>query len=258
MLLISAIPAFRDNYIWALHGPASTTQAVVLVDPGEAEPILTWLTANQAVPVAVLITHHHGDHTGAVETLAEHWNFPIYGPRKESIAGITNPVEEGDVVRIEELGLAFDVLETPGHTLGHVCYYGDGKLFSGDTLFSCGCGRLFEGTAAQMHASLNRLSQLPPETQVYCAHEYTLPNIGFAQEVEPDNADLAMYYQSAKTMRRNRCPTLPSNMAQELACNPFLRCHLPGLNAAMTAHTGHTLHSAVDVFAALRRWKDDY
>lgn len=255
---ISAVPAFRDNYIWVIHQDQGAERMAVLVDPGEPEAILAWLAAEHTRPVAVLITHRHSDHTGALPTLAQRWGMPVYGPRRENIPGVTHPVGEGDTLDIPELDLHFQVLETPGHTLGHVCYLGHGLLFSGDTLFSCGCGRVFEGTHAQMFASLHRLAQLPDETQVYCAHEYTLPNIGFAKEVEENNPALAQRHFQARQLRKAGKPTLPSSIAQERATNPFLRCHLPEVRMAIAQQLGIPLETSEEAFSALREWKDRY
>jgi len=258
MMQITAIPTFRDNYVWALHGEWSGTSVAVLVDPGEPGAILSWLLARKTRPIAILVTHHHADHVGALETLCQRWPMPVFAPRKEAIVGTTHAVAEGDEVLVPELGLNFKVWETPGHTRGHVCYLGHGNLFSGDTLFSCGCGRLFEGSAAHMHASLQRLATLPPETRVYCAHEYTLPNIGFARELEADNPALEVRYQEARARRKAKQPTLPSSMARELATNPFLRCHIPAVRAALEAHFRRTLADETEAFALLRQWKDVY
>lgn len=258
MLRVTPVPAFRDNYIWAIHDDRAADHAAVLVDPGEPEAILAWLQREHARPVAILVTHHHADHTGALPALARRWAMPVWGPRGEAIAGVTRPVGEGEHVTIPELGLDFQVLETPGHTLGHVCYLGQGWLFSGDTLFSCGCGRLFEGTAAQMHQSLNRLAELPGDTQVYCAHEYTLANIGFALEVEVDNPDLAQRHLQARTARKAGHPTLPTTIGLERRCNPFLRCHLPQVRDAIAQQAGTAPPTPVAAFAALRQWKDQY
>jgi hydroxyacylglutathione hydrolase len=258
MLNITPVPAFRDNYIWALMDDRPDDRITVLVDPGEPEAILSWLEREHVRPVAVLITHHHGDHTGALVALTRRWALPVYGPAREAIAGVTHPVAEGDRVCVPELGLDMAVLETPGHTLGHVCYLGHGWLFSGDTLFSCGCGRIFEGTPAQMHASLERLASLPAETRVACAHEYTLPNIGFAKEVEPDNPDLAQRHLEARQSRKAGQATLPSTIGQERATNPFLRCHLSQVKDAISQHTGSPMDTALAAFSALRAWKDEY
>jgi hydroxyacylglutathione hydrolase len=258
MLHVTAVPAFRDNYIWAIHDQRRSDRVVMLVDPGEPDAILSWLEDQGARPAGILITHHHNDHTGAVPALSQRWAIPVYGPKKESIPGVTHPVGEGDRVDIPELGLSFLVMETPGHTQGHVCYFGHGWLFSGDTLFSCGCGRLFEGSAEEMHASLQRLAQLPPETLVYCAHEYTLPNIGFAKEVEEGNQALAARHLRARQQRKSGQPTLPTSIGQELATNPFLRCHVPAVRVAISHHCGVTVNTPIEAFSRLRQWKDSY
>lgn len=249
---IEAVPAFRDNYIWAIHDG----QAAVLVDPGEPGPILTWLDSHKLRPVAILLTHHHADHTGGVGELLARWPMPVHGPR--GIPGVSHGVGDGDTVALPRLGLAFRVLETPGHTLDHVCYLGHGRLFSGDTLFSCGCGRLFEGSAGQMHASLARLADLPGDTLVYCAHEYTLANIAFAREVDPDNADLQARHDQALALRRRGLPTLPVSLALERRTNPFLRCHVPALTVAASRHLGAPVQPGLAVFSALREWKNSY
>ena len=255
---VTAVPAFRDNYIWAIHDDRQTERIAVLVDPGEPDAILAWLERERVRPVAILITHHHGDHTGALAALSQRWDMPVYGPQKEAIPHVTHPVGEGDVVVIPELDLRFQVLETPGHTLGHVCYLGQGWLFSGDTLFSCGCGRVFEGTHVQMHEALTRLAGLPANTLVYCAHEYTLPNIGFAREVEEANPALAQRHLEARQLRKAGQPTLPSSIAQERATNPFLRCPLPAVRGAIAQHTETALNTPLAAFTALRQWKDRY
>lgn len=258
MVQVTAVPAFRDNYIWAIHARQGEDHAAVLVDPGDPDAILSWLESQGARPVAVLITHHHSDHIGGLAALAQRWPMLVYGPGKESIPGVTHPLAEGNTVEIPELGLTFQVMETPGHTRGHVCYHGHDWLFSGDTLFSCGCGRLFEGTPEEMHRSLQKLARLPARTQVYCAHEYTLPNIGFAKEVDDGNPALEARYQDARQLRKAGLPTLPSTIGQELATNPFLRCHVPAVRVAISHHTGCAVNTDVEAFSRLRQWKDNY
>ena len=254
MLKVEALPSFRDNYIWAITDGRHS----VLVDPGEAGPVMTWLKATNITPAALLITHHHADHCGGVADLTMNRPLPVYGPAAKAIPGVTHPVAEGDTVAIPALGLDLQVLATPGHTRGHVCYHGDGRLFAGDTLFSCGCGRLFEGTAEQMHASLSRLAGLPGETRLHCAHEYTLANLAFALELEPEHPALLARRQEAADLRKSGRPTLPSNLASERASNPFLRCHEPALAQALGDYLGRSIPPGLPCFTALRALKDTF
>jgi hydroxyacylglutathione hydrolase len=249
------IPAFEDNYIWAIHDDAQC----VLVDPGDAEPVFEWLTQTRLYPVAVLVTHHHGDHVGGIAGLQVSFDgLSVYGPELEPINGLTHRLGHGDMVNLAGLNLDLEVIGVPGHTRGHIAYYGAGMLFCGDTLFSCGCGRLFEGTSEQMFASLNRLASLPPDTRVYCAHEYTLANIRFALAVEPCNADLIAWGIEAQRLRRGKLPTIPTTIAHELRTNPFLRCDQTRVIASAEEHAGRSLLSALSVFAALRDWKNRF
>jgi hydroxyacylglutathione hydrolase len=252
MLIVTPIPAFNDNYIWALHDARDG----VLVDTGEAKPCLEFLDAHGLNLTAILVTHHHGDHAGGLARLATRFRPRIYGPARESIAGVTDAVSDGDSISIASPALQFSVIATPGHTLGHVSYYGDGRLFCGDTLFACGCGRLFEGTPAMMAQSLEKLMQLPDDTQIFCAHEYTLSNIRFARSVEGSNPDLLEWEVQAQARRRQKLPTLPTTMALEKATNPFLRCREPALIRAAESWLKRTPADAVEVFAALRQAKD--
>lgn len=251
---VTAIPAFRDNYVWALHDD----HAAILVDPGEAAPILAWLETRRIHPVAVLVTHHHADHVGGIGEITARHNIPVYGPAEEAIPGRTHPLRGGETVRVETLGLSLRALATPGHTLGHLCYYGHDSLFCGDTLFSCGCGRLFEGTAAQMHDALNQIKTLPPDTRVYCAHEYTLTNLDFALGVEPDNAALHARQATVRELRGRGIPSLPVTLATEIATNPFLRCEQPGVIVAAARHAGHPVKPGLETFTTLRGWRDEY
>lgn len=251
---IIPVPAFDDNYIWL----ACNERYAAAVDPGDAEPVLDHLGRHGLQLVAILNTHHHGDHTGGNEDLLRHTTVPVYGPRREAIPGMTHPVGAGDAVRLPELGVEFAVLEVPGHTAGHVAYYGANSLFCGDTLFACGCGRLFEGTPAQMHASLQKLAALPEETDVYCAHEYTLANIDFAKAVEPANAALLRRETLDRQAREQGRPTLPSTIALEKATNPFLRCDRPAVIEAASRYAGRALGDPVSVFAVIREWKNRF
>jgi hydroxyacylglutathione hydrolase len=254
MLQIIPLPAFRDNYIWLLRRGS----AAAAVDPGDAGPVFNYLDLHGLSLVAVLNTHHHGDHVGGNRELLERYDVPIYGPRHEPIPGLTHPVDGASFVKLPELDLEFQVLDVPGHTRAHVAYYGANSLFCGDTLFACGCGRLFEGTAAQMHHSLQTLAALPPETHVYCAHEYTLSNIRFAKAVEPDNAALLARERAAIALRAQEAPTLPSTLELERQTNPFLRCAEAPVRAAAERHAARPLATPLAVFAALRAWKDDF
>ena len=249
---IVPLPAFRDNYIWTLRD----ARYAAVVDPGEARPVLEYLAREKLTLAAILATHHHPDQVGGIAELLRHAPVPVYGPRGEPIATLTHPVAEGDTVRIPELGLALAVLDIPGHTRAHVAYYGAGSLFCGDTLFACGCGRLFEGTAEQMMASLAKLAALPDDTKVYCGHEYTLANIAFAQQVEPANGALAARLARDRKLREAGKPTLPSTLGEERATNPFLRWAEPAVIESANKYLGARVSDPVRVFAAIRDWKN--
>jgi hydroxyacylglutathione hydrolase len=251
---IEGIRAFRDNYIWALVAGAN----VAVVDPGEAPPVFEFLRREKLELAAILLTHHHADHVGGVPELLARFKVPVYGPRTENIPTVAHPLAEGDEIGLPKIGAHFRVLDIPGHTRGHIAYYGANSLFCGDTLFACGCGRLFEGTPAQMSASLAKLAALPDATRVYCGHEYTLANIAFACVVEPGNFALKSLESEARSKRAQDLPTLPSTIGSEKATNPFLRASMPAVAAAAEAHAGHTLNSPVEVFAALREWKNGF
>ncbi len=256
-LTVHAVPAFSDNYLWLVEGRTDPRRMLV-VDPGDAAPVLAALEAHGAVLDAILVTHHHGDHVGGVQALLERFPVPVYGPAAESIPGRTAALSGGDTVELAELGLSFEVIDVPGHTAGHIAYFGHGALFCGDTLFSGGCGRLFEGTPAQMLASLDRLAALPPETRVYCAHEYTASNLKFALAVEPANADLVAHAELVARQRAAGQATVPSTLGLEHRINPFLRTRLPAVKAAAERRAGHPLPSDVDVFATVRQWKNEF
>ena len=256
MLDIVPIPAFQDNYIWTLHDG----QHAVVVDPGDAAPVRAYLDTHKLKLAAILCTHHHGDHVGGVCKLAQVYNVPVYGPQHENIPCISHAAGEGDAAAIAELGIMLEVLDIPGHTRGHIAYLGMGAVFCGDTLFGCGCGRLFEGTAAQMHHSLQRLAHLPDDTRVYCAHEYTEANIRFALACEPGNALLKQRQADARALRAAGQPTLPSTIALEKATNPFLRCTEAEIIRNVERQTGLKLASKNEtaVFTALREWKNHF
>jgi len=249
---LSALPALEDNYVWVL---GEGTRAVV-VDPGEAAPVLR-LAEHGLRPQAILITHHHGDHWGGVPALLERWpGTPVYAPEEPRIGLDCQRVGDGGKIRL--LGLELEVLGVPGHTLSHIAYLAPGHLFCGDALFALGCGRMFEGTPAQMHASLQRLAALPGDTAVCAAHEYTLANAAFALAVEPDNADLRQYQARVQALRAAGQPSLPSRIDSERACNPFLRCGQPAVRAAARQRLGREPADATEVFAVLRQWKDAF
>jgi len=275
-LKVACVPAFQDNYLWVVHN----TRFALVVDPGDAQPIIDYLAQHELTLVAILCTHHHADHVGGVAALLDFYSserkIPVYGPANDTIPKRSVSLKEGDFVAVKELpGLAFKVLDVPGHTAGHIAYYAaaQGWLFCGDTLFACGCGRLFEGTAATMQASLAKLKALPPATQVFCAHEYTLSNIRFAEAVEPDN--LALKKRKARDVaRRERDEaTVPFTIADELACNPFLRWDSAAVMAAASQRSAQILDAKHKegrgfqtenasngtpslVFGVIREWKN--
>ena len=251
---IHAVPAFSDNYLWLIEDGGKAAA----VDPGDAQPIEAALAERGLELTAILATHHHGDHVGGVEALVSHWKCPVFGPAGESIPRITRKLVEGDTVEVPGIGAAFSVLDVPGHTAGHIAYVGDGIAFVGDTLFACGCGRLFEGTAAQMARSLAKLAKLPAATRAYCAHEYTMANIKFAQAVEPGNARLSARRKADAAKRSRGEPTVPSTIGEELATNPFLRCTEPEVVASAERHAGTPLGDPVAVFAEIRAWKNEF
>ena len=248
------LPAFDDNYIWMLHDG----HRALVVDPGDAQPVLDALQRENLQLQGILVTHHHADHTGGVAELRIATGAPVFGPYLETMPEPLRRVGAGDAVSL--LGLSFKVLEVPGHTAGHIAYYTDGcagapVLFCGDTLFSGGCGRLFEGTPAQMQTSLAQFAALPPHTRVCCTHEYTLSNLKFALQVEPDNADLADYQAHCLALREAQLPTLPSSIARELAINPFLRTTSPQILASLNRFDAAGAQTD-GAFATLRRWKN--
>lgn len=255
MLTVKPLPAFQDNYIWVMQ--QDRPDAVAIVDPGEAQPVIDYLERHGLGLEAILITHHHQDHTGGVETLKERYGPRVIGPDNPSISGIDEVVGEGDHFRL--MGRRFDVMATPGHTLDHITYLSTGTpslLFCADTLFCGGCGRLFEGTPAQMFQALSRFAELDDDTLVLGAHEYTLANLKFACAAEPDNALRDRLLEACQRARELDRPTLPSNMGQEKAINPFLRTHLESVQR--TAAGQGEAGDAASTFATLRAWKDRF
>ncbi|CAM3642817.1 hydroxyacylglutathione hydrolase [Parendozoicomonas haliclonae] len=259
MLSITGLPAFNDNYIWMLAD--SESQTCYVVDPGDAQVVERACQEQQLTLAGILVTHHHADHIGGVNALTKDRSIPMFGPAHDNISVLTHPLSDGDTVNV--FGGTFQVLDTPGHTKGHICYFGQPEnigpvLFCGDTLFAGGCGRLFEGTPAQMLSSLTRLSQLPEETRVYCAHEYTLSNLKFAHAVEPNNTEIAERIQQVQQLRRLGLPTVPSTIALEQKTNPFLRTALPAVQQAASRFSGRPVNSNEDSFAIIRQWKDNF
>jgi hydroxyacylglutathione hydrolase len=249
--------AFADNYIWLIEAPGQPG-SVVAVDPGEAGPVETELDRSGSRLAAILLTHHHPDHIGGVSRLLERGPVPVIGPEDGRIPVRTRTARDAERCELPELGLAFDILGVPGHTLSHIAFFGHAALFCGDTLFSAGCGRMFEGTPVQMDASLSRLKNLPPDTAVYCGHEYTAANLKFALTVEPENRDALDYRIEVEALREANAPTLPSRIGLERRVNPFLRCGEPGVRAAASARAGRPLGENYEVFGALRAWKDQF
>lgn len=254
MFSIHPVPAFNDNYIWVLVNDAK--QAIV-VDPGEATPVLVFLNQLKLTLNAILITHKHHDHTGGISDLiAEFPKTSVFSSSVMQITQTTHCVSDNDVIHIN--GYDFRVIAIPGHTLEHVAYYSKPFLFCGDTLFTNGCGKIFEGTAEQMLQSLKKLTALPDDTQIYCGHEYTLSNIKFALHVEPKNQQLQKRFEAVKQLRSQNKPTVPSTMQLEKLTNPFLRCHEPSVIAAVSQRVGRKLNSEIEVFSELRQWKNKF
>lgn len=254
-MIVEPVRAFADNYIWMILNDARSQCAIV--DPGDAEPVIRWLEREGVEPVSILITHHHGDHVGGIKSLlARYPALEVYGPASERIPAITHSLGEGDVVHLDGLGVEFQVLDVPGHTAGHIAYLGEGALFCGDTLFAGGCGRVFDGTFQQLCASLKKIRALPEDTLVYCAHEYTLDNLGFAKWVEPDNPDLQVRDDEDMALQERGIPTVPSRLSLEMATNPFLRFDVPAVIQRAEEQAGRSLAGDCEVFTVLRQWKD--
>lgn len=251
MVDIIPIPALRDNYIWIILNP--TNNKLLIVDPGEAQPVINFCKQQLYQPIGILITHHHADHVGGVAQLAEHYNIPVYGPRGEKIPSITHALDGGETLKFPQIeNIELTVLAIPGHTAHHIAYYRGNALFCGDTLFAGGCGRVFGGTAGQLFDSLHKLAQLPAQTAIYCAHEYTLANLQFALTVDPNNTALQARLHATEREFATTGITLPSYLSDELATNPFLRTH--------TTVIQHKFNKAntFETFKALRHLKDNW
>lgn len=258
LLAPSALPAFTDNYIWSL---TNGTDAIV-VDPGDASVVTQWLTEQGLNLAAILITHHHPDHVGGIHALLEKHTVPVYGPKRETIPHMSHPLSEGDTVQVPGFNLSFSVMDIPGHTAGHIGFYCEEQdwLFCGDTLFSAGCGRLFDGTIEQLYHSISRINTLPARTQVFCTHEYTLANLAFAHAVMPANVDVENHIEKVNALRNNDQPSLPTTLATERKINPFLRSDNADVQAACQANDASLapLAEPMQCFAALRQWKDRF
>ena len=254
---VRPVRAFSDNYIWLIESPKAPDR-LVAVDPGEAAPVIAELQRRASSLAAILLTHHHPDHIGGVPELLRHGAVPVIGPDDTRIAHRTRTVEDGERCDMPDLGLVFEILQVPGHTLSHIAFWGHGALFCGDTLFSAGCGRMFEGTPTQMNASLNKLRDLPPDTRMYCGHEYTAANLRFALTVDPANDAAIEYQSSVDRVRAEGRPSLPSTLGLESRVNPFLRCDDPTVTRAAEKHVGQSLKNPADVFGVLRAWKDQF
>lgn len=254
MIEVTAICAFHDNYIWAIV--QKDTGQVAVVDPGDATPVQQFLQQHDYQLNAILITHHHPDHTGGIAALTRSDPVPVYGPKNEAIPGCSHAVSEGDRVTLANLKCSFDVIDIPGHTRGHIAYYSAPHLFCGDTLFAAGCGRIFEGNPQQMLHSLKKLAALTNDTQVYCAHEYTQANLNFATRIEPSNEVILQRLHHCQTLRASNQPTLPSTIGLEKTSNPFLRCHLPAVIAQAQKHCPDPIQSELEAFTFIREWKN--
>lgn len=261
-LKIYPIKAFEDNYIWVLH----QGRQVVVVDPGDSGPVLDLLKREDLELSAVLVTHHHGDHTGGIQDLV--LAFPnkkvkIYGPANESIPSLSEPLLGNEKIRVEGIEVDFEILSIPGHTRGHLAFYGKqlgstGSIFCGDTLFGAGCGRLFEGTPYQMQSSLAKIASLPPKTLCYCAHEYTLSNLRFAMVIEPQNLEIQKRIKQTQESRKHGDATVPFTLEGELLTNPFIRWDSPEVRLAASERLGNKSIDPVEIFATIRQWKDNF
>ena len=255
MTHIITVPAFSDNYIWLICNEKKEFAAIV--DPGDASPVIEALEKDNIQPVAILITHFHHDHVGGISALlARYPDLMVYGPASEEIPHITHPLKGDENLSFDQIETELQVMNVHGHTAGHIAYYTKGKLFCGDTLFAGGCGRVFNGTMKQLHDSLYKISQLPSDTLIYCAHEYTLDNLGFAKWVEPDSGDILAREEADRALIDNDQATVPSLLSLELETNPFMRTHLSHVAKKVAQATGETLENSTEVFTAMRIWKD--
>lgn len=253
---IQPITALKDNYIWVLTHSQSSHVAVV--DPGDAIPVIHFLEQNKLTLAAILITHHHWDHTNGISALLARDQVPVYGSAKNKLTEINRSLIETEKLDLPQLNINFQVIEIPGHTLDHIAYYCSTEkiLFCGDTLFTAGCGKVFEGSPAQMYKSLAKLKALPEDTKIYCGHEYTENNLHFAKLVEPDNKDIMTRIDNTQKLRQQNLPTVPAMLAEEKLTNPFLRCEIENVIHAAEQYSGRKLTEPAEVFEILRQWKN--
>jgi hydroxyacylglutathione hydrolase len=251
---IAPIPTLKDNYVWAMVHQSK--RRALVVDPGEALPVIRYLDQHQLILDGVLITHHHWDHTNGITELIQHYPAPVYASPRSHLSGIAHTSTSTPLEF--EVFPSFEIIDIPGHTLDHIAYYAPGILFCGDTLFSAGCGRVFEGTVEQMYRSLQTIMALPDDTMIYCAHEYTLNNLHFAQQVEPENQAISEHMRSVIALRQQNIPSLPALLKREKNINPFLRCHMPQVIQHAELHAGQSLQQGIEVFRELRQWKDAF
>ena len=260
-LMIKAIKAFDDNYIWCVH--SNNANYVAIVDPGDAEVCIQYIESNSLQLSAIFITHRHSDHVGGVEKLvsfcqSKGWPLNVYGPTKEATQYSKIKVKEDDIIQDELFNIQVNVIDIPGHTLGHIGYLIEDNLFCGDTLFSAGCGRIFDGTSEQLFESLNKISTLPEKTQVYCAHEYTMANLAFSLTVDPTNEELINYYNYVKTLREKNKSSIPTSICIENKINPFLRCFDHNIKQSVDTYSNVESTTDLDTFTQLRRWKNEF
>lgn len=257
MFKLTPLPAFDDNYIWVIESP--TDSSIAVVDPGDAEVVERYLTDSNRTLSAILVTHHHRDHTGGVDQLKSRYSVPVYGSSESKFPGVTNPLSDGDSITL--FGATISIKAVPAHTLDHIAYLVDCKtpqLFCGDTLFLAGCGRLFEGDAHQMQQAMDYFASLADNTEVYCTHEYSLANLAFAKAADPENIEIDQTITRCEQLRAANQPTLPSSIALEKKINPYMRTREAALVASASEYAQQTLSAGVETLAALREWKNSF
>lgn len=253
---ITPIPILKDNYVWCIIDQLQSE--ALIVDPGSAQVVQAYLKRNKLNLKGILITHHHWDHTNGARELKNIYKIPVYASKLEKVTEKTMEVSDGETITINGFPLALKAMLIPGHTLGHLAYYNEEMVFCGDTLFASGCGKLFEGTPKQMYDSLQKIAFLPVQTKIYCGHEYTLQNLRFAEAVEPTNQKILERIAKVSSLRKQNKPTLPSLLQEEMETNPFLRCDQTKVKESVEKQSGRTLNDPIEVFAALRYWKDNF